>query len=387
MISELCKKYEDYMIEQRRYFHMYPEVSLKEENTSRMIKQQLDEMGVPYEELPPNHGLVATIQGKSGTKTIGVRADIDALPMQEESDIPYKSKCDGVMHACGHDAHIAMLLGVAKVLNDYKEHLEGTVRLIFQSAEEIGKGYVEVVDYLDRTGGVDRLIGLHIWSTLPAGEILLIPGSVFAGGSGFTITVKGQEGHGARPDLTREPIKAACDMVLKMAAIPSNMYDVLDHSVVSTGKIESGTLGNIFPDTATILGTTRYYKPGGDEALMECIRRIGAGVGMAYGVEVDCNFSGGIPPVYNQPELIAHARELVDGIDGLVVSPQQDPICAGDNFGCILRKYPGFYGVLGAENKEIGCSWPQHNTKFNVDESSLRKGCEFMAAYVADYLR
>ena len=203
MISELCKKYEDYMIEQRRYFHMYPEVSLKEENTSRMIKQQLDEMGVPYEELPPNHGLVATIQGKSGTKTIGVRADIDALPMQEESDIPYKSKCDGVMHACGHDAHIAMLLGVAKVLNDYKEHLEGTVRLIFQSAEEIGKGYVEVVDYLDRTGGVDRLIGLHIWSTLPAGEILLIPGSVFAGGSGFTITVKGQGGHGARPDLTK----------------------------------------------------------------------------------------------------------------------------------------------------------------------------------------
>lgn len=388
MIHELARKYESYIIEQRRIFHQYPEVSLKEEKTSQRIRAELDKMGIPYEELPPNHGLVATIKGgKPGDKMIGVRADIDALPVTEECDVSYKSKIEGVMHACGHDAHIAMLLGVARVLTDYRENLAGTVKLIFQSAEEIGLGYQEVLDYLDRTGGVDRLIGLHIWGTLPEGEILLIPGSVFAGGSGFTITVKGQGGHGARPDLTRDPIKAACDMVLKMASIPSNMYDVLDHSVVSSCKIESGTLGNIFPDTATILGTTRYYKDGGGEKLIEHINRIGKGVGIAYDVDIDVQIRGGIPPVYNQPELIPRARELVDEIEGLKVSPQQDPICAGDNFGCLLHRYPGFYGVLGAENKEIGCSWPQHNTKFNVDESALRKGCEFMASYVADYLK
>lgn len=387
MIGELCRKYESYMVEQRRYFHMYPEVSLKEEKTSEAIRAQLDAMGIPYEELPPNHGVVATIRGQEGKKTIGLRADIDALPVTEEADVPYRSQNDGVMHACGHDAHIAMLLGAAKVLNDYRDNLKGTVRLIFQSAEEIGLGYQEVLDYLERTGGVDQLIGLHIWSTLPAGEVLLIPGSVFAGGNGFDITVKGQGGHGARPDLTRDPIKAACDLVLKLAAIPSNMYDVLDHSVVSVGKIASGTLGNIFPDTATILGTTRYYKNGGREKLIDQMKRICEGVGRTYDVEVDCAIGGGVPPVYNQPELISHARELVKDVEGLVVSPQQDPICAGDNFGYLLEKYPGFYGVLGAENKEIGCSWPQHNNKFNIDENSLRKGCEFMARYAADYLK
>lgn len=388
MIGELCKKHESYMIEQRREFHMYPEISLKEEQTSQRIKAQLSQMGIPYEELPPNHSLVATIQGgKEGGKVIGIRADIDALPMQEESDIPYKSKTDGVMHACGHDAHVAMLLGAAKVLMECREDLAGTVKLIFQSAEEIGLGYQEILEYLERTGGIDQVIGLHIWSTLPEGEILLIPGSVFAGGSVFHITVKGQGGHGARPDLIREPIKAACDMVLKLAAIPSNMYDVLDYSVVSIGKIESGTMGNIFPDTVAIDGTTRFFKPEGGDKLIEHIRRIGAGVGTAYDVEVECEVSVSNPPVYNQPDLITHARELVDGIEGLKVSPQQEPICAGDNFSRILQRYPGFYGVLGAENKEDGCSWPQHNAKFNIDESALRKGCEFIVSYVADYLR
>lgn len=241
---------EDYIIEMRRWFHQHPEVSLQEKETAGKIMKELERMGISYEEVKPNYGIVATIQGSESGRVIAARADIDALPVTEETGLEFASCNKGVMHACGHDAHAAMLLGVAKVLQEAREDLHGTVKLVFQSAEEIGKGYEEILEHLEADGGVDQMIGLHIWSTLPAGEILLIPGSVFSGGSAFICRVNGQGGHGARPDLVRDPIKAACDLVLKLAAIPTNFYDVLDHSVVSTGMIHAGTQNNIFPSSS-----------------------------------------------------------------------------------------------------------------------------------------
>lgn len=386
-LKTMFREAEPYIIEMRRWFHRHPEVSLEEKATSAKIKEELTAMGIQWEELPPNTGVVATIVGgKGGDKTIAARADIDALPVAEETGLPFVSENPGVMHACGHDAHIAMLLGLAKVLNEMKDELSGTVKLIFQSAEEIGLGYKEVIEYLDSIGGVDQVIGLHIWSTLPEGEILLIPESVFAGGNGFTCTVKGSGGHGARPDLVNDPIKTACDLVLKFAAIPSNFYDVLDHSVVSVGRISAGTKGNIFPSEAEFDGTTRCYKEEGRERLREIMKQVAEGVGKIYGVEVQLKFNGGVPPVYNQPELIQRARELTEQVEGLVPSPQTDPICAGDNFGYILKKYPGFYGILGAGKPEE-YNYPQHHCKFQLEESSFRKGAEFMGNYIVDYLK
>ena len=386
-MEDLGKKFkeaEGYIIEMRRWFHQHPELSLKEKETSEKSKEELDKMGIPHEALKPNYGVVATIQGKDSGKVIAARADIDALPVTEDTGLPFASCNPGVMHACGHDAHAAMLLGVAKVLNEVKDELNGTVKLVFQVSEENGMGYEEILDYFESIGGVDRVIGLHIWSTLPAGEILLIPESVFAGGTGFTCRINGQGGHGARPDLVKDPIKAACDLVLKLAAIPTNFYDVLDHSVVSVGQIQSGTMGNIFPSYAEVKGTTRYYKAGGIDAIKEKMQQIADGVGMTYGVKIDVEHNGGVLPVYNAPELIPHARELVDQVEGLKVSPQTDPICAGDDFCYILAKYPGFYGVLGAGAPD---SYPQHHAKFDVQESEFRKGTEFMGRYIADYLK
>ena len=385
-VKKLYDDNEAYIIEMRRWFHRHPETSLHEKETSLKIREELDHMGASYEVLAPNYGIAVTIKGRRKGRTIALRADIDARPVKEETGLAFASEHEGVMHACGHDAHIAMLLGAVKALNQMKDELDGTVVCVFQVAEETGFGYQEVLDYFDSIGGVDSVIGLHIWSAIPEGEILLIPGSVFAGGLGYNLKVLGQGGHGGRPDLVKDPIKAACEMVLKFASIPSNFYDVMDHSVVNVGRIEAGTLGNVFPSEALIYGGCRWYKQGGDNIILEKMHQIAKGVSQMYGVDYRLTVDGGVPPVGNNAELIARARELVADVDGLNLAAQTDPICAGDNFGYILQKYKGFYGVLGA-GKKGEAIYPQHHCKFDLDEAAFRKGSEFMVRFAIDFLK
>ena len=224
------------------------------------------------------------------------------------------------------------------------------------------------------------MTGLHIWSAIPEGEILLIPGSVFAGGKGYELKVIGQGGHGGRPDLVKDPIKAACEMVLKLSSIPSNFYDVLDHSVVNVGTHRGGHDRKCVPSEAMIYGGYRWYKtrwgrsdPG--ENASDCQRPA-----RCTGVDYELTVIGGVPPVSNNAGLIARAKELVKDVDGLRFPRQTDPICAGDNFGYILEKYKGFYGVLGA-GKKGETVYPQHHCKFDLDEKSFRKGSEFMVRF------
>lgn len=377
---------EQEIIENRRWFHQHPELSFKEKETSAKIKKELEKMGVPYEDLPPNHGVVATIQGAESGKTLVIRADIDALPVKEETGLPFASINDGVMHACGHDAHAAMLLGAVKVLNEKKDKLCGTVKCVFQAAEEIGGGYKEVLDYLAKTGGADGVIGLHIWSAILEGQILLIPGSVFAGGKGYFVNIRGKGGHGGRPDLTHDPVKAACELVLKFASVPSNYYDVLDHCVVNTGEIRGGSQGNIVPSEAYISGGMRWYKPGGDKVIAERLEEIAKGIELMHRVKCELTYDGGVPPVQNNPAMIEQARKLLKNMDDLRLSDQTEPICAGDNYGYILEQYPGFYGILGA-GKADAPIYPQHHCKFDLDETAFRKGAEFMTRYALYFLR
>jgi len=385
-LRELFDREERGIIELRRWFHAHPEASLHEELTSRKIAEELEKMGIPYEKLPPNHGLVAIIEGAKKGKTIVIRADMDALPVSEETGLPFSSENKGVMHACGHDGHMAMLLGVIKTLSQYRNQFNGTVKCLFQVGEEIGRGHGEALEYLEKTGGTDGVIALHLWSNIPEGQILLIPGAVFAGVRGFVVKVRGEGGHGGRPDLVKDPIKSACDLVLKISAIPSNFYDVLDHSVVHVGKIEAGTLGNIFPSEATVTGGFRWFNPGGEGAITEKIRQIADGVGIAYGVKCELQLLGGVAPVHNNPAMIEQARSLISQVDGLRIADQTAPICASDNIGFFLEKYPGFYGVLGAgkPGTEI---YPHHHCKFDLDEKALRKGMEFMCRYAMEFLK
>ena len=386
-IKEMFLEQESYIVEMRRWFHRHPEVSLKEKNTSQKIQDELTKMGIPFEVLAPNYGVIATIKGKLGEgKTLVLRADIDALPVTEDTGLDFASENPGVMHACGHDAHAAMLLGAAKVLNSLKSQFKGTIKCFFQIGEEIALGYEEALDYFQATGGIDGIAALHIWSAIPEGEILLFPGSVFAGGAQIKVILHGQGGHGSRPDLVKDPIKAACDLVLKLASIPSNFYDTLDHSVVSIGKIEAGTAFNIFPPTAMINGSLRYYKQGGEAKIKEFVRQITEGVCRIYGVDYELMFCGEVPPVTNNADLIQEAKELVKDVDGLTLSAQTDPFSASDDYGFFLQQYPGFYGVLGGGKPDTE-NYPQHHAKFDIDEKALRKGAEFMTRYALDFLR
>lgn len=384
-ISELCREAEAYIIEQRRWFHQHPEVSLKETETSRKVQDELQTMGIPFKVLADQIGVVATIQGAFDGKRIGIRADMDALPVVEETGLAFRSENPGIAHACGHDAHIAMLLGAARVLGQLRAELHGTVKLFFQSAEELALGVREILDYLKEDGGVDEIIGLHIWSAIPSGQIKLKPGPLFTGGNAFYIHITGKGGHGARPDLVHDPVKAACDLVLQLSSIPVNYYDVLDNSVVSVGKVQAGSFENVFPSEAFVTGTTRHYKPGGAEKLKEQIRRKCQGVAMIHDVKVDVDFNTGVIPVINDEDGIARARRLVPEINGLVLCPDPDPIPAGDNIGFLIDAYKGFYAILGGgiPGREV---YPQHHPKFDIDESALRKGSEFLVRYSLDFL-
>jgi len=385
-IVELAKKQEQYITQLRREFHQHPELSEKEEWTSKRIKEELDKLQIPHEDVPGTYSVIGIINGGQAGKKIAVRADIDALPIQEESDAEYKSKIDGVMHACGHDAHAAMLIGVGMILKEIENTLNGTVYLCFQSGEEIGMGAHEVIDFLESKGGVDECIGLHIWASIKEGTIAIIDGPTMAGGAGVDICIKGQGGHGSRPDLSRDPIKPACDMALKISSIPSNFYDVLDNAVVHVGMIQAGSLPNIFPDEAKIRSGIRYFKLGGGEKIIQKINQIAKGVGEMYDVEVDVQIPASGPPVINHHEPVMRARKLVDGVEGLSLDTKQEPICASDNYAYFLVKYPGFYAFLGAMNEEKGIVWTQHNAKFDIDEKAMRKGYEFMSNYVVDFL-
>ena len=227
-IRNLYDQSESWMIELRRWFHRHPELSLQEKETSGKIQEELTKLGIPYQVLAPNYGIVATIQGSRPGKKIVLRADIDALPVTEETGLSFASEHPGVMHACGHDAHAAMLLGAARILQENKDELCGTVICLFQVAEETGFGYKEALDHFDSIGGVDGVIGLHIWSAVPEGEIVLLPGSIFAGGKGYDLKVKGQGGHGGRPDLDTAAALRACEIdadCLMKATKVDGIYD------------------------------------------------------------------------------------------------------------------------------------------------------------------
>lgn len=382
---ELAKKNHDYVIQMRREFHMNPEVSMQEYNTSKRIKEELDKIGVEYKGIAGT-GVIATIHGTKPGKTVALRGDIDALAVVEENDVEYKSKVCGMMHACGHDTHGAMLLGAVRVLNEMKDEIEGTVKFFFQPGEEVGKGAAAMVaeGALD---GVDSVMGIHISSDMPTGTINADPGPRMASADAFKITITGKGGHGARPEQCVDAVVVGAATVMNLQSIVSRELNPFDPIVVTTGSIVSGTRFNVIAPTAVLEGTVRYFRPDYKDIVSAAIARIAKSTAEAYRAEAVTEYSSLVKPTINDEKCAEIAQETAAklvGVENVLHTPAGT---GGEDFSEFSSIVPGVMTRLGARNEAKGIVYPHHHGKFDVDEDAFVYGVAYYAQYAIDYLK
>lgn len=384
-IHEDAKKYEEYVIGLRQEFHRHPELSDQEVWTSGRICEELDKMGIPYTRVAGTNvvGLIDT--GRPG-KTIAFRGDIDALPVHEEANVPFKSEIDGLMHACGHDSHAAMVLGAARILNDHKDELSGKIYVCFQKGEEVGIGARDIVEYLKEQGGVDKAFGLHIAANLPTGFISLTEGPSMAGACNWQVVVKGKGGHGSMPYASIDPIKPLAEILLRIISLMVNRMDTLEPIVVSPCYFHAGTADNIIPETAEMRGTIRYFKEEALDRTLELVEQISRDIAASYDATATLTYSRGKTiPVDNDAASIAAAREVVENIDGLTAI-QAPKLMGSDNFADFVHAFPGFYCFMGAGFDGPDGSLPNHHPRFTLDEKAFRLGVEFLTGCAVKFL-
>jgi amidohydrolase len=384
-IHEDAKKYEEYVIGLRQEFHRHPELSDQEVWTSGRICEELDKMGIPYTRVAGTNvvGLIDT--GRPG-KTIAFRGDIDALPVHEEANVPFKSEIDGLMHACGHDSHAAMVLGAARILNDHKDELTGKIYVCFQKGEEVGIGARDIVEYLKEQGGVDKAFGLHIAANLPTGFISLTEGPSMAGACNWQVVVKGKGGHGSMPYASIDPIKPLAEILLRVTSLMVNRMDTLEPIVVSPCYFHAGTADNIIPETAEMRGTIRYFKEEALDRTLELVEQISRDIAASYDATATLTYSRGKTiPVDNDAASIVAAREVVENIDGLTAI-QAPKLMGSDNFADFVHAFPGFYCFMGAGFDGPDGSLPNHHPRFTLDEKAFRLGVEFLTGCAVKFL-
>ena len=294
-IKKIAASYNDYLIEMRRHFHAHPEISGQEYETSKTIKAELDKYGIQWRPCGLETGVLATIQGAKPGKTILLRGDMDALSVQEETGVEYASQNPGVMHACGHDCHTASMLTVARLLNDHKDELCGTVKLAFQPAEEVAQGAASMIQE-GAMDGVDACFGIHVWSDVEAGKVSVEAGPRMAAADMFTINVHGRGGHGSAPHQCIDAVVVSSAIVQNLQTIVSRELDPADAAVLSVGKLQSGSRWNIIAEYGTLEGTARYYKPELTEYFKEAITRVATQTAASYRAEAEVIFDHLIPP-------------------------------------------------------------------------------------------
>lgn len=312
-----------------------------------------------------------------------VRADMDALPILEENEVDYRSKNDGVMHACGHDSHTSMLMGVTRLLIDRKDEFSGTVKVLFQPAEEGGGGAnVMIQEGALENPHVDIALGMHIAQDIPVGKIELRAGPTLAAADRFEIRLKGTGGHGAQPHLSIDPIAAGAQIVTALQTIVSREIDPNLEAVATVGAFNSGKAANVIPDTAELKGTLRSFDPGVREHLGVRVGEIATGIGEAMRVEVDYEYFPGYPATVNDPETTAMVQEVAESVVG-EGNAYEGPLHMGaEDFSYFLEKVPGCFYFVGSRNEEQGFVWGHHHPKFDIDESSMAIGMEVMVRSV-----
>lgn len=373
-LNNVVEQIKQEVIEWRRHLHRNPELSFQEQKTAQFIYETLESFGNLELSRPTETSVMARLIGSKPGKVLAIRADIDALPIQEENTFEFASQNPGVMHACGHDGHTAMLLGTAKVLSGMKDQIKGEVRFFFQHAEELFPGGAEEMVQAGVMDGVDLVIGAHLWSPMELGKIGVVYGPMMAAPDTFWITVNGKGGHAALPHQTIDSIAVAAQVVTNLQHIVSRNTDPLDNLVVSVTQFVAGTTHNVIPGSVEICGTVRSFDAKVRESIPELMERIVRGITEAHGASYEFKYQFGYRPVINQEDVTRVIEETVLEVFGEEALDKMKPNMGGEDFSAYQQKSPGTYFYVGAGNPDKGITYPHHHSRFTVDEDALEIG-------------
>lgn len=385
-IKSWANEVEDQLVAYRRQFHSHPELSFQEKETTAYICSKLDEFNIPYVINPGGLGCVAELKGEKPGKTVAFRADIDALQMPEDPSCPFASQNEGVMHACGHDAHAAIMLGFAKVMSEHRDAIEGTIKFIFQHAEEMLPGGAKAILDSGILDDVDAFYGLHTSSSEDTGVITVRAGEFMAEPDKFEIVLKGKGGHSSAPHTTIDPVLLAGHVIVDMQAIVSRMLSPLDPAVISICQVNAGSAFNVIADYATLTGTVRSLKPEVKDRIKEKMEAVLKGVTAMYGGSYELRYIEGYPMTINNPDAAKLVKDAVEELGDIEV--QEASVSMGaEDFSYYLMKNRGCYFNLGCRYPGTE-TIPHHNPKFYVDEKCLPIGVQaFLAIYFKEISR
>lgn len=375
------------MVGIRRHLHEYPELSFEEVETPSYIATFHRELGHVVREGVGGRGVVAILRGGKPGKTVALRADFDALAIQEENDVPYKSKIAGKMHACGHDGHTATLLGLAKALNAMRDQIEGNVVFIHQHAEEVAPGGAKPMIEDGCLEGVDVIFGTHLWAPTPLGEILVKDGAIMAAADKVEITVQGKGGHGAEPHHSIDAVTLASQFVVNAQQLVSRRIDPLKSAVITIGHFEAINPFNVIADRVVLAGTIRTFEEEVRIQMEQELEAVLNATCLAFGASYEYRYTRGYPPVYNhqrETEFLAQLASTVPGVDQVITCP---PFMIGEDFAYYLEKVPGTFFFTGAKKPEWETAYPHHHARFDFDERAMLIAAKTLGKATLTYLK
>ncbi|MBW5470249.1 amidohydrolase [Brevibacillus formosus] len=386
-LKELLKEMEPQMISWRRHLHQHPELSFQEEKTPALIAEIL--RGLHFDEVRTGvggRGVIGVLHGGRPGKVVALRADFDALPIQDQKEVPYKSTVPGVMHACGHDAHTSQLLGLASVLAAHREQFAGEIRFIFQHAEEENPGGATQMVQDGAVDGVDAIFGVHLWSMFPVGKVYISAGPLMANTDDFSIEIKGRGGHGAVPEETVDSIVIGSQIVGHLQTIASRNVSPLESVVVTVGTFHGGDSTNIIADSCRLTGTVRTFLPDVRDRAEQRLTEIAEGTAAMMGGSATVVYDRGYPAVINHEKETMIAQEAAIAAFGAGRVESMKPLMGGEDFSYYLEKVPGAYLFVGAGNPEKLATYPHHHPRFDIDEDAMLIAGELLGRTALHYL-
>jgi amidohydrolase len=386
-LKEKINEMKDWLVDIRRTIHRHPELGFEEVETSRLVSEWLQKFGLDVKRGMAKTGVVGLLKGSKPGKTVAIRADMDALPMDEANRVPYASQIKGKMHACGHDAHVTILLGAAKFFSSIQDQVKGNIKWIFQPAEEGGGGgRIMVEEGVLENPKVDAIFGAHVFPFLSVGKVGIYEREGLAAADRFVIKIIGKGGHAASPHVSKDPILAAGHLITQIHSIVSRNVNPLESGVITIGKVSGGTASNIIPDEVELIGTVRSLTPQVREELKSRIDQVTQGVARSFSMDCRFDFEYGYPVLINNPEmskLVGLACSKGIGKENVEVVK---PSMGGEDFAYYLEKVPGAFFRLGCRNEEKGLIHPYHSSLFDIDEEVLPFGVEMFIRIIDQYL-